>query len=201
MTKCKCCNLFWSTISEFSCSFKKNTGTSFRIVMISGPKFEPIGSWHYSHYTTMFCPCLHTLIRKNLWNLIGFLAKIRNGHARIVTTGSRSQAFRVVVKWQMRQQTTSEVRHQSVRGLSIMESTLRGPQLFLFFQPIASELESGRFFRLHSIPVRLPHLPRCAPVGREPSVPISSILSLLLLLLSYISDHYFSYELSLLIIV
>lgn len=108
----------------------------------------------------------------------------------------QSSTFRFVAKWQMRQQTASEVGHQSVRGLSIMESTLRGPQLFLFFQPIASKLESGRF-----LPTALHPCPTLSRVAVYTSGPRTfNVIQPLLLLLLYISNHYLNFRFDLFVI-
>jgi hypothetical protein len=77
----------------------------------------------------------------------------------------------VVVTWQMREQTVAELGHQSVRGLSIMESTLRGLKRFLFFQPIAFELESGGFSTTALNPcLTLSHVPNYSSGPRAASV-------------------------------
>lgn len=64
-------------------------------------------------------------IQSILW--LSFEDGTTRRHGSAVTKLPRSKMFKFVVKWQMRQQTTSEVGHQSDWGLSIMESTLRGP--------------------------------------------------------------------------
>lgn len=86
-------------------------------------------------------------------------------------TASIAKVIKIVAKWQMRQQTAAEVVHQSVRGLSIMESTLKGLERFLVFQPIAFELESGRFYTtaLHPCLAR-PHVPNYTRGPRAASV-------------------------------